>query len=69
MAYPTLFWLRLLVKNQPLYALQSRGLDGKQQPLNTIEAMADTYIKAIREILPFWSLFYWWLFFRRINCF
>jgi len=41
-----------LGQNQPLYALQSRGLDGKQQPLNTIEAMASTYIKAIREILP-----------------
>jgi amino acid adenylation domain-containing protein len=43
----------VLGKEQPLYALQSRGLDGKQQPLNTVEAMASTYIKAIREILPY----------------
>ncbi|TWH51405.1 amino acid adenylation domain-containing protein [Dulcicalothrix desertica] len=41
-----------LGKNQPFYALQARGLDGKQQPLNTIEAMATTYIQAIREIYP-----------------
>ncbi|MDF5724715.1 MAG: amino acid adenylation domain-containing protein [Rhizonema sp. PD37] len=36
--------------NQPIYALQCRGLDGKQQPLNSIEAIASTYIQAIREI-------------------
>ncbi|WP_223278137.1 non-ribosomal peptide synthetase [Nostoc sp. 'Peltigera membranacea cyanobiont' 232] len=38
--------------NQPVYALQSPGLDGKQRTLNSIEAMASTYIKAIREIQP-----------------
>ncbi|MBW4507961.1 MAG: amino acid adenylation domain-containing protein [Scytonematopsis contorta HA4267-MV1] len=41
-----------LAKNQPVYALQSQGLDGKKQPLNSIEAMASTYMKAIREIQP-----------------
>lgn len=41
-----------LGKDQPLYALQSLGLDTKQQPLNTIKEMAATYIKAIREIQP-----------------
>ncbi|MEO1433183.1 MAG: non-ribosomal peptide synthetase, partial [Cyanobacteria bacterium J06633_8] len=38
--------------NQPVYALQARGLNGKEQPLNTVEAMASDYIKAIREIQP-----------------
>ncbi len=41
-----------LGKEQPLYALQARGLDGKQQPLNSIEAMASTYLAIIREIRP-----------------
>ncbi|MEC4812262.1 MAG: amino acid adenylation domain-containing protein [Scytonema sp. PMC 1069.18] len=41
-----------LRKEQPLYALQARGLDGKQQPLDSIEAMASAYLQAIREILP-----------------
>jgi amino acid adenylation domain-containing protein len=42
-----------LDKQRPIYAIQSRGLDGKQPPLDTIEAMATTYISAIREIQPF----------------
>jgi amino acid adenylation domain-containing protein len=41
-----------LGKEQPLYALQARGLDGKQQPLDSIEAIASTYLAIIREILP-----------------
>jgi amino acid adenylation domain-containing protein len=47
----------LLAKNlgqeRPVYGLQAAGLDGKQPPLDTIEAMAASYIKAIREIQPF----------------
>lgn len=46
------FLANKLGKNQPVYALQARGLDGKEQPLNSIEGMAYTYIKAIREIHP-----------------
>ncbi|MBD2603275.1 amino acid adenylation domain-containing protein [Scytonema hofmannii FACHB-248] len=41
-----------LGQERPVYALQARGLDGKQPPLDTIEAMAASYINAIREILP-----------------
>ncbi|MGD2184365.1 amino acid adenylation domain-containing protein [Lusitaniella coriacea] len=37
---------------RPLYALQSRGLDGELSPLLTIEEMADAYIKAIRIVQP-----------------
>ncbi|MGC8451957.1 MAG: amino acid adenylation domain-containing protein [Cylindrospermopsis raciborskii] len=36
----------------PIYAIQSVGLDGKQSPSDTIEAMANIYISAIREIQP-----------------
>lgn len=37
----------------PIYAIQSVGLDGKQSPSDTIEAMANIYISAIREIQPY----------------
>jgi amino acid adenylation domain-containing protein len=43
---------RTFSQERPIYALQARGLDGKQPPLNTIEAMASSYLKAIRQILP-----------------
>ncbi|MFN6470894.1 MAG: amino acid adenylation domain-containing protein [Nostoc sp. SerVER01] len=42
-----------LGQERPVYALQAKGLNGKQLPLDTIEAMAASYLKAIREILPF----------------
>ncbi|MDJ0732638.1 MAG: amino acid adenylation domain-containing protein [Nostocaceae cyanobacterium] len=41
-----------LGQQQPLYALQARGLDGKQQPLDSIKTMASTYLEVIREIIP-----------------
>ncbi|MDJ0676974.1 MAG: amino acid adenylation domain-containing protein, partial [Calothrix sp. MO_167.B42] len=41
-----------LDQEQPLYALQARGLDGKQQPLDSIATMADTYISVMRDIVP-----------------
>lgn len=37
---------------QPFYALQAQGLDGKQVPYTRIEEMAAHYIKEIREIQP-----------------
>ncbi|MCT7982369.1 amino acid adenylation domain-containing protein [Laspinema sp. A4] len=39
-----------LGKNQPFYALQPQGIDGKSPPLTCIEDMAAYYIKAIRII-------------------
>ena len=45
-------FVELLGKEQPLYALQARGLDGKQEPHETIEAMAAEYVAAIREVQP-----------------
>jgi amino acid adenylation domain-containing protein len=43
---------RTFSQERPIYALQARGLDGKQSPLDTIEAMASSYLKTIRQILP-----------------
>lgn len=36
----------------PVYGLQSRGLDGKQEPHTSIEEMATDYIKEIRTVQP-----------------
>ena len=43
---------RTLGKEQPVYALQASGLDGRQKPKESIEAMASNYLQEIREILP-----------------
>ncbi|HEX8772589.1 MAG TPA: amino acid adenylation domain-containing protein [Pyrinomonadaceae bacterium] len=54
---------RHLGTEQPFYGLQSCGLDGRVEPLETIEQMAATYLSAIREVqasgpytLAGWSL-------------
>jgi amino acid adenylation domain-containing protein len=38
--------------DQPIYGLQSIGLDGKQTPFNRIEDMAASYIQSIQSIQP-----------------
>ncbi len=38
--------------DQPVYALQARGLDGKTSPHNSVEEMAEDYIKLIRAVQP-----------------
>ena len=38
--------------DQPFYALQAPGVDGRREPLPTVEAMADLYLEAIREVQP-----------------
>ncbi|MBL0343532.1 MAG: enterobactin synthase subunit F [Bacteroidetes bacterium] len=47
---------RVLVKHlgtdQPVYAIQPRGLDDKQTPHTTIEEMADYYIDVMKEVQP-----------------
>ncbi len=35
---------------QPVYALQAAGVDGKMEPDQTIEVMADRYLVAIRQV-------------------
>ena len=41
---------RHLGPDQPLYALQARGLDGKQAPSRRVEEMAACYVKEIRKL-------------------
>jgi acetoacetyl-CoA synthetase len=36
----------------PVYALQARGLDGQEEPLRTVDEMAEYYLQAIRTIQP-----------------
>ncbi len=43
---------KYLEPDYPLYGLQSQGLDGKSNPLKTIEEMADCYLQEILEIQP-----------------
>ncbi len=51
-----ILWFRdlahCLAPNYPFYGLQSRGLDGIQQPLEQIEQMAACYIEEIRRLQP-----------------
>ncbi|MGF1602640.1 MAG: amino acid adenylation domain-containing protein [Thermosynechococcaceae cyanobacterium] len=41
-----------LGQEQPVYALQSQGLEGKTKPLTTIEAMARCYLAQIQAVFP-----------------
>ena len=50
-----LFWrdlARHLGSDQPFYALQAQGLDGRQPPHDRIDEMAAHYIKEIRALQP-----------------
>jgi amino acid adenylation domain-containing protein len=41
-----------LDREQPIYGLQSQGLDGKQQPFRRVEEMASHYLSEIRTVQP-----------------
>jgi thioesterase domain-containing protein len=41
-----------LPRNQPLYGLQSCGLDGKTPPFRNIKSMATYYLSAIKKLQP-----------------
>jgi thioesterase domain-containing protein/acyl carrier protein len=43
---------RLLGPDQPVYALQAQGLDGKRPPHASLEEMASHYLKEIRAVQP-----------------
>ena len=43
---------RHLGNDQPLYALQAQGLDGRTSPLTTVEDMATLYVNEIRAFQP-----------------
>jgi aspartate racemase len=44
--------VRYLESDQPFYALQAQGLDGKQVPCTSVKEMAAHYIKEIRTVQP-----------------
>lgn len=39
-------------KDQPLYGLQARGVDGKLEPHKSIHEMAEAYLAELREVQP-----------------
>jgi aspartate racemase len=43
---------RYLGKDQPLYGIQARGLDGKEIPLSSLEEMAARNIEVIKAVQP-----------------
>ncbi|HEY0093842.1 MAG TPA: alpha/beta fold hydrolase, partial [Archangium sp.] len=43
---------RALGPDQPFYGLQAPGLDGEQPPLDTIEALAEVHVAAVRAVQP-----------------
>jgi amino acid adenylation domain-containing protein len=43
---------RHLGQDQPFYALEPRGLDGVEEPFETVEAMAAHYIDTVRTVQP-----------------
>ena len=45
-------FVRYVEPDQPFYALQAQGLDGKQPPRTSVTAMAAHYIQEIRSVQP-----------------
>ena len=52
----SVLWLSRLAahlpRDQPLYGIQARGIDGEDEPLRSIPEMASAYLTAIREVQP-----------------
>ena len=43
---------KLIGQEQPLYGLQSIGLDGRENPIDNIEEMAARYVEEVQLIQP-----------------
>jgi len=41
-----------LATDRPVYAIQPKGLDGLEAPHDRVEAMADYYLRALRDLQP-----------------
>jgi amino acid adenylation domain-containing protein len=50
--FPYLALARRLGPEQPFYALQARGLDGREPPHTRVEEMAACYVEAVRRLQP-----------------
>ena len=52
----TIYWFRDLARTldsgRPFYALQSPGLKAGEEPLGSVEEMADHYLTAMRQVQP-----------------
>jgi acetoacetyl-CoA synthetase len=44
--------VKLLESDHPIYGMQARGIDGLDEPLDSIEEMAAFHLHAIRELQP-----------------
>jgi amino acid adenylation domain-containing protein len=51
-AFVSAHFMKLLGDDQPVWAFQARGLDGRDEPHATIEAMAEDYLHALRQVRP-----------------
>lgn len=51
-AHVSPYFLDLVGRDQALYSFQARGVDGIQAPNETIEAMAQDYVIALRQVQP-----------------
>ena len=44
--------VREIQTDHPIYGLQSKGFDGKQEPLTRVEDIAEQYLEAMKELQP-----------------
>ncbi len=44
--------VRLIESDHPIYGMQAKGIDGIDEPLESIEEMAEFHLNAIREVQP-----------------
>ena len=44
--------VRRIESNHPIYGMQSKGIDGLDEPSKSVEEMAEYYLHAIREVQP-----------------
>jgi amino acid adenylation domain-containing protein len=51
-AFVSPHFMKLLGDDQPVWAFQARGLDGRSAPHPTIEAMVDDYVAEVRKVRP-----------------
>ena len=52
-AYYLLPLARAVGQGQPFYGLQGPGFDGTEEPVDEVEALADRYIKEIKQVQPY----------------
>ena len=51
-AFVSPHFVGLFDHEQPLFAIQAKGLDGREKPCRTVEEMAEEYVAAVRQRQP-----------------